>query len=192
METTILDRRCFIKVSALAGGGLLLGSYFADADLASADTAAVFSPNAFIRITPDGVVTLMAKNPEIGQGVKTSLPMIIAEELEVDWKDVQIEQADSDESRYGRQYAGGSTATPTNWDDLRRAGAAGRVMLIRAAAETWGVPESECVAAHGRVEHPASKRKLGYGALATKAASLPAPDPKTVPLKDPKDFRIVG
>src|SRR5262245_50090944 len=116
MDTLTVDRRCFLKVSVLAGGGLILASGVE----ALADTTmngdGVFAPNPFIKITPDGAITIVSKNPECGQGIKTSLQQIIADELAVDWKDVRIEQADSIESLYGPQYAGGSTGTPTNWD----------------------------------------------------------------------------
>jgi isoquinoline 1-oxidoreductase beta subunit len=194
MDTMTVDRRTFLRASALAGGGFLLTQFVeagAFVEGAAAD-AVTFSPNHFIRIAQDGTVTLLAKNPEVGQGVKTMLPMLVAEELEVDWSQIRIEQADADESKYGRQVAGGSTSTPNNWDELRRMGAAGRVMLVKAAAQTWGVPESECVAVSGAVRHPKTNRKLGYGELAARAATLEAPDPKTLVLKEAKDWKIIG
>ncbi|MGH7459465.1 MAG: molybdopterin cofactor-binding domain-containing protein [Longimicrobiales bacterium] len=192
--TLRLDRRSFFRVSALAGGGLLLATYFklGDDDLLSA-TAADFTPNAFIKITPDGIITIIAKNPEIGQGVKTMLPMIIADELDADWKNVRIEQGDFDPAKYGNgQSAGGSNATPSSWNPMRQAGAAGRAMLIAAAAQTWGVPEAECTAAASVVRHAGSNRSLTYGQLADKAATLTAPDPAALKLKEPRDYKIIG
>jgi isoquinoline 1-oxidoreductase beta subunit len=195
-----LDRRGFLKLSALAGGGLALGLYlksspigFAAEVVSAADAAAAaeFSPNAFIRISPQGVITLIAKNPEIGQGIKTSLPMIIAEELEAPWETIVIEQAGLD-PRFGRQFAGGSTAIPVNYDQCRRLGAAARILLIEAAAQTWEVPASECFAEAAAVIHRPTSRKLTYAELVAKAATLPPPDLKTVALKDPKDFKLLG
>ena len=196
LSTPVMDRRSFLRVSGLAGGGLLVGLYLrSSARILAATTgesAAEFLPNAYIRITSDGVVTLISKNPEIGQGVKTSLPMIVAEELDVDWKSVHIEQALSDPKKYGAQFAGGSLSTPMNWDELHRVGAAARLMLVTAAAQTWGVPEAECSTASGVVHHQPSGRQLTYGQLAARASTLPAPDPASVKLKDPKTYRIIG
>ncbi len=187
-----VHRRSFLQVVALVGGGIMLGIETAAAEEAGGALSDPFVPNAFIRITPDGAITIIAKNPEEGQGVKQSLPMIIAEELDVEWSQVTIEQADSDESRYGRQFAGGSLSTPMNYDNHRRLGAAARAMLVAAAAKTWGVPEGELVTSRAMVTHNASGRRLSYGALAATAATMPAPDLATVSLKDPKTFRLLG
>jgi isoquinoline 1-oxidoreductase beta subunit len=187
----MIDRREFLRVTAVAGGGMLLATYLEPFGAAPAH-AADFTPNAFIRITPDGMVTITAQNPEIGQGVKTMLPMLIADELDVDWKNVRIEQGSLDTTNFRNQFAGGSTATPNHWIPMRRVGAAARVMLVTAAAQTWQVPESECETALGVVHHRASNRRLAYGRLVDKATAVPVPNLETVTLKEPKDYRIIG
>ena len=186
------SRRFFLKATAVAGGGLLLHAMLPLPVHAAAGVAAPAPLNAFIRIAPDGIVTIMSKNPEVGQGIKTSLPQVIAEELDVAWKNVRIEQAPLDEAKFGPQVAGGSRSTPVNYDPLRRVGAAGRQMLVAAAASTWGVAPSECRTEAGVVYHAGSNRSLGYGALAAKAAAMPVPDLASVTLKDPKTFSIIG
>jgi isoquinoline 1-oxidoreductase beta subunit len=189
----MMDRRQFVKVSALAGGGLLIGTYVPLGKLDAAEPLATgaapdFVPNAFIGISSSGAVSIIAPNSEMGQGVKTSLPMIVAEELDVPWEQVTVTQGDFN-PLYGRQMSVGSQSTPSNFLPLRRAGATARAMLIQAAAEMWTVPASECSTEGGVVLRRASNRRATYGELATKAVSfLPA----NVPLKDPKDFKLLG
>jgi isoquinoline 1-oxidoreductase subunit beta len=188
----VVNRRSFLRVTSLAGGGILLGLYIKPKASAQFGPGPAQVPNNFIKIAPDGSVTIMAKDPEVGQGVKTMLPMLIAEELDADWKTVKIEQTDFDDTKYAAQFAGGSLATPFNWDPMRRVGAAGRQLLVSAAAKSWAVPEAECSTSAGRVLHAGSNRSVGYGEIASQAAALPAPDLKTVKLKDPKDYKIIG
>jgi isoquinoline 1-oxidoreductase beta subunit len=193
-----IDRRSFLKFSAFAGGGLVLGYYFKGGDLAAAEvgqptagTMGDFAPNPFVRISPSGAVTIIAARPEMGQGIRTSLPMVVAEELDVDWATVKIEAAMFD-SVYGGQSAGGSTSTPQSYAPMRQMGATARAMLVAAAADTWGVPASECTTASGTVIHAASNRRATYGSLVAKAATMPVPAAATLTLKDPKDFKIIG
>jgi isoquinoline 1-oxidoreductase subunit beta len=187
-----VSRRSFLQVTALSGGGIMLGMY-TGAPNASAQSRQQppFEPKAFIKIASDGTVTLVSRNPEIGQGIKTMLPMLIAEELEVDWKKIKVEQAGLD-AKYGLQTTGGSRAASNNWIPMRQVGAAGREMLIAAAAKKWGVPESECYASNGRVYHRSTDRSLGYGELAAAAATMPVPDLKSLKLKPTVDYKIIG
>ena len=196
MTTKRIDRRTFLRVSALAGGGLMLGIHtnIPKAALAAQGGRpgeATLRPADFISIAPDGLITITARNPEHGQSVHNMLPMLVAEELDVEWRDVRIARAEVD-SKYGIQFTGGSLSTPNNWEPMRQVGAAARQMLIGAAAREWGVAAEQCTTAAGRVIHRATSRSLGYGELATKAAALPVPDFKSLKLKDPRDYRIVG
>jgi isoquinoline 1-oxidoreductase beta subunit len=150
----------------------------------------VFEPNAFLKITTDGVVTLMAPNPEVGQGVKTALPLLVAEELDVDWQTVRIEQAGLDTRNYQRQVAGGSGSVRSSWESFRKAGATARQMLVDAAAQSWKVSPSECFTEKGLVIHKTSGKKFTYGELATQASALGVPT--EVKLKDPKEYKLLG
>ena len=192
MNKRMIERRSFLQLTALGGGGFMLGLVPKMALAQRGGTPTNYMPMAFIRVSADGIATIIAKNPEIGQGVRTTLPMVIADELDVDWKNVRVEQADLDQAKYGPQNAGGSTAIPINWLPMRQVGAAARQMFIAAAAQTWGVPEAECYTSAGFVYHRSSGKKIGYGELSAKVATMPVPDLKTVKLKDPKDFKIIG
>lgn len=199
----MISRRDLVTVGLAAGGALLVGCRTLRpeappevpgtpaAEAVTGEGVAERALGAYVRISTAGVVTLIAKNPEVGQGVKTSLPMLVAEELEVPWESVTVEQAPLDPV-YGRQVAGGSMSTTLHYEELRRVGAAARTVLVQAAATQWGVPAAECHASEGAVLHEASGRRAGYGELVTLAATLPPPDPAAVTLKDAKDFRILG
>lgn len=189
-----IDRRQFIKISGLVGGGLLVASALDTAEALASGTAALapaadFTPNVFVSIAPSGTVTLIAPNSEMGQGIKTSLPMIIAEELDVNWEQVTVVQGDLNPA-YGRQFSVGSGSTVANYTAMRRAGAAARAVLVEAAAQEWQVNANECTTRDGMVLHAASNRRASYGALATKAAQLPPP--AQVTLKDPSTFKLLG
>jgi isoquinoline 1-oxidoreductase beta subunit len=192
---TSLSRRAFLRTSALAGGGLALSWVLPGSALAQApgldNTARAFTPNPFIKITPDGIVILVAKNPDAGQGVKTALPMILAEELGADFAKVKIEYGGLN-PQLGAQFAGGSMSVPMNYETLRRAGAVARTVLVQAAADTWGVSAAECEAENSTIVHRPSGRVLGFGDLATKAAQMPLPDEKSVILKRPKENKLIG
>ncbi len=200
LRDAALTRRRFIKVSGFVGGGLVLGlslgaqraSAQRDGHGAHTEGDARFAPNAYVQIRPDGTVVLYAKNPDVGQGVKTALPMIVAEELDADWSRVRVEQAPISMELYGPQFAGGSLSVPMNYETLRRAGAVARTMLVAAAAERLGVPADELATDAGFVVHAASGRRIGYGELAEAAAALPVPDAASVKLKDRKDFKLLG
>ncbi|HEY3706656.1 MAG TPA: molybdopterin cofactor-binding domain-containing protein [Terracidiphilus sp.] len=191
-----MNRRHFLQMTALAGGGFALALY--ERPLARAMGAGQqaagqgLSPRAFLEIHSDGTVTIKSKNPEIGQGVRTMLPMLIAEELDVDWSQVRVAQAELDEHAFGPQFAGGSMSTPMNWEPLRRVGAAARQLMITAAARRWGVPEGECSTAAGKVHHATSQRSVSYGEVAQEASSLPLSDASSIKLKDARDYRIIG
>ncbi|MGE0114659.1 MAG: molybdopterin cofactor-binding domain-containing protein [Steroidobacteraceae bacterium] len=189
-ETPTVSRRWFLKLAGVSGGGLALAFYFGDqAQAQSAPTA--FAPNAFVQIDNDGSILIYSKGPEIGQGIKTAFALIIAEELDADWQRVHVEQAPINPAVYGRQGAGGSTSIPSNWDQLRQAGAVARAMLVSAAAREWQIPEAECRSSNSTVICK-DGRTLGYGALAGKAAALPVPDAKLVRLKERSQYQLFG
>jgi isoquinoline 1-oxidoreductase beta subunit len=194
MTPTAVGRRDFIKTGAIAGAGLLIGFRLADARESAAiieSSAGEFAPNAYLRIGTDGAVTLFADHVELGQGVMTSLPMIVAEELDADWSTVKIERMPDDPSAWPRTIMTvGSQSVRGSWQPLRRAGAAAREMLVSAAADSWKVDHASLRTEKGFVIHAASGRRASYGELAAAAAALTPPANPT--LKDPKDFRIIG
>jgi isoquinoline 1-oxidoreductase beta subunit len=190
------SRRSFLKTSLLAGGGLLINfTWFAEPVMAGApidmDLPDQWNQlNGYIKITPDNVIKIMAPNPEFGQNVKTSLPMIVAEELDVDWKDVVVEQAPFNPKLYsGAQFTGGSNSIRSTWRPLRTAGASARAMLRQAAADSWGVPVEEITTKESKLYHEKTGKSATYGAMASKAAAIPVP--KDIKLKDVKQFSVV-
>ncbi len=187
-----LDRRSFLKITMAASGALLVGIGCADEMPANELQGETWIPNLYVRIEIDGKVTIISKNPEAGQGVKTAFPMVVAECLDVDWKNVHVEQAPLDD-RYGRQVIGGSRGTPDGWDDLRVAGTAARYLLTAAAAKNWNVAASECEASQGAIVHAPSGKSARYETLLEVAASLPVPDVADLELKSrPSEFRLLG
>jgi isoquinoline 1-oxidoreductase beta subunit len=186
---TKLDRRDFLKLGAIAGSGLLLGVRVPERS--ASGSAAPFAPNVFLRVDPNGDVTIWLARSDMGQGVRTALPMILADELDADWSRVRVVQADAHPDKYGRMMTVGSTSVRGGaWMPLRRAGASARAMLVAAAAARWNVPASELTTENGRVMHAASRRSAGYGELAEEAAAIPVPaQPK---LKDPSQFKLIG
>src|SRR5207248_5402242 len=186
MSRATINRREFLGTGVAAGASLLIGFHLPAFDRG---LPAPFKPNAWIEITPDGAVTIWTGRSEMGQGVRTAMPMIVAEELEADWTRVRVAQADADPA-YGDQFTVGSRSVRSGFEPLRKAGAAAREMLIGAAALTWNVPRDACRARNGMVEHVPTGRRLGYGDLAARAATLAVPaDP---PLKSPSEFRLLG
>lgn len=193
---TKFDRRSFIKSSVLAGGGLLIGFNWLAASCSTKEAKGLTMPenwtdiNGYLKIGENGVVTIMSPNPEIGQNVKTSMPMIVAEELDVDWKNVIVEQAPLNTEVFSRQVAGGSQSIRQSWSGLRMVGATARMMLIMAAAKEWQVPVEEVTTEAGVLYHKNKGKKAGYGEMSTAAAQIPVPE--EVKLKEVKDFKIIG
>src|SRR5499427_7019749 len=198
MKTTTkqLNRRSFIKFSALAGGGLLVGVY-TDSEIFAqrggpGGAPAPVNPNVYITVHPDNTFTLIAKNPETGQGMRNALPMIISDEFDVDWKQVKVQQADCNPTLYGQQIEGGSTAIPSNYTPMRNVGAAARMMMVSTASKQWNVPENECTTGSGTVKHARTNKTATYAQLADAAMKMPPMAVTDIKLKDPKDFKILG
>tara|TARA_B100000315_G_scaffold164314_1_gene152940 strand:+ start:2423 stop:4573 length:2151 start_codon:yes stop_codon:yes gene_type:complete len=192
-EKTIINRRDFIKIVSTAGTGLVIGFHLPFKNKLLAGNAVsdiAFNPNAWITVRPDNTVTISVAESEMGQGVWTSLPMIIAEEMELDWSKVQVIQAPVDKDRFGKQGTGGSASIRSSWKKLREAGAVAKEMLLEAAAQKWSIPKGNCDADKGFILNRTSGEKLSYGELCALAAELKVP--KNISLKDPGDFRIVG
>jgi isoquinoline 1-oxidoreductase beta subunit len=187
------NRRDFLKIGLVTGGGLVLGfkwssSFALEAPDGLASEKVTF--NSYLSISPDDIITIYSPNPELGQNIKTSFPMVVAEELEADWSKVRVVQANLDTKKYDRQLTGGSGAVPHSWERLRKAGATAKHMLVEAAAKKWGVSASSLKAENGKVINPANGKSFTYGELANDAAAIPVP--ADVKLKDRKDFKIIG
>src|SRR5438132_2123755 len=197
-KTTRISRRDFLKTIGAAGGGLCIAAFVPELAARPVSNAlanaTVFAPNAFVRIAADESVTVIANHSEMGQGIYTSLPMLLNEELQADWSRIKVEAAPVDAAYnhtvFGIQMTGGSTTTPSEWERFRKMGAMARVMLIDAAAQKWNVPAASCHVAKGVVIHTTSGRKATYGSLADAASQLKPP--QNIPLKDPKQFTLVG
>ena len=199
-----MNRRRFMKIASFAGGGLVLGGPSLVASKRSfaqemADGVQEVVPegtmtlSAYVQIKPDGRITLFSKNPECGQGIKTGLPLIIAEELDCAWEDVDVVTADVDAAKYGgNQFAGGSLSTPMNWMTMRQAGATARAMILAAASQQLGIPVAELTTSDTKVLHAASSREWRYGEFAELAATMPVPDPATLTLKEQSQFKLLG
>src|SRR6478609_4352876 len=197
METLLkTSRRNFIKLAATAGGGLFLGFNWETSEASSMRVltekeilAGDISFNSYLSISPEDVITIFSPNPELGQNIKTSFPMIVAEELDADWSKVKVVQANLDTKKYERQLTGGSGAVPHSWERLRKAGATAKYMLTEAAAKKWNVSSGTLKTEKGFVIH-ADGRKLSYGELATDASAIAVP--AEIKLKDRKDFKLIG
>lgn len=186
-----------MKLAAAAGGGLMLGFHWSNTEASAMEvlntksvTSAKLRFNSYLSIAPDGTITIMSPNPELGQNIKTSFPLIVAEELDADWSKVKVLQAPLDPANFERQVTGGSGAVPHSWERLRKAGATARHMLVEAAARKWKVSSTALTADKSMVYHKESGRKFSYGELATDAASVPVP--AEVKLKNIKDFKLIG
>jgi len=198
LKDSALGRRAFLQISAVAGGGLLIGAYAPDLAAQGrtsgpAGSAESLAPDTYITVHPDNTFTIISKNPETGQGIRTALPQLIADEFDVDWAQVKLQQADLD-PKYGAQFEGGSRAIPSNYQNMRLVGAGGRLVMLAAAAQQWGVPQSELKTKAGVVTHTPTGRTATYASLSSVAATVAVPERAAIEaaLKNPRDFTIIG
>jgi len=193
---TSVGRRSFLKSTVLGGGGMMLGFSWLASCQSKTEAEILTMPkewfdiNSYLKIGDNGLVTIFTPNPEFGQNVRTSMPMLVAEELDIDWKKVIVEQAPYDAKKFGFQFTGGSRGIMSRWEPLRMAGASARQMLRAAAAEAWQVPVEEITTEAGILHHKTSGKSAGYGEMASAAATIPVPE--EVKLKEIKDFKIIG